>query len=119
MKINIELNRESIRDFFNDAFEEDDCIYTGAFPLKLDGKIYEHFFNVRVDTRDEKVKVTCDNVFARYFGRDSYENKDFEETRYQEMEVELSVQEKMLFLVGCDAYIMGKWETENQKKTNE
>lgn len=115
MKINIELNRESIKDFFNDVYEdENDYIYEGAFPLKLDGKIYEHFFNVRVDMPNKKVKMTCLDVFSRYIGCCRCEDDDFEPNFGNEpqVEVELSEQEKMLFLVGCDAYVAGKHNAE-------
>lgn len=116
MKINIELNKESIRDFFNDAYE-DDYNYSGTMPLKLDGKIYKDFFKVIVDTVKAEVKITCPDVFSLYIGFRRYEELDFEEKFYEpRMEVELSEQEKMLFLVGCDAYIEGKYKVLDEQK---
>lgn len=118
MKINIELNRESIRDFFDDAYQPDETIFEGAFPLMLAGKIYEHFFTVNVDLVNEKVKMTCENVFARYVGFRRYEDLDFEETSNKEMEIELSEQEKMLFLVAGEAFNQGKYKVMDEKEND-
>lgn len=116
MKINIELNKESLHNFFEDVFESGTLFFEGAFPLKLDGKEYEHFFDVNVDLAKpdkDSVKVTCKNVFERHLCDDCYEDLG-----HTILNVELSEQERMLFRVGCDAYLAGKYTQIRKNETN-
>lgn len=105
MKIRIELNLAMVDKFFQDATLSEPFVMEGNIPLRVNGLDIEDFFHIRIDIANHTVDATCINVFERLIGYERYEDNTLIDRM---MIVDLSDDEKNLFLAGYLAYRAGE-----------